>query len=98
MAEIVSLVGVGAALIVTIGGAVTVIVNWLRPAKKFADRVKDLEAHDARDYIVINDIKETNKLLCKGIICLLDNKITNNSIDKLKEVKEEIQQHLIKKA
>ena len=98
MAEILPWIGAGAALIVTVGSAISVIAKGVRPAKKFADRVKELETHDVRDYAVINDIKETNKLLCKGIICLMDNKISGNDIAKLKKTKDEIQDHLISRA
>lgn len=83
--------------IATIGGAWTAITKWIAPAVKISKRVSTIEHKQANDYESIKDIKETNQLLCKGMLCLMENAVTGNNIDRIKETKQEIQDYLIKR-
>ena len=85
----------GCAALITVTGAAKVVVSWLAPVKKFNDRVKILESKADKDYTALTKLQETNQLLCKGVLGLLDNKITGNSIDRLKVIKHEMQEFLI---
>lgn len=80
-----------------IGSAGVVIAKVINPARKLSRRVKELEDRAAKNLEAIEDIQEMNRLLCKGLLSLLENTITGNSVDKAKKVRIEIQEYLIKK-
>lgn len=80
-----------------IGSAGLVVAKVVTPAFKIHKRVSVLEEHDKSDLQVIEEIKETNRLLCEGILSILENTITGNSVDNLKTVKSKIQDFLIRK-
>lgn len=89
-------------LIVTLGGVAALFSRLLSPYRALK---KSIERHDellAKDKRAIDEIKEgmaeerkTNRVLCKAVLALLDNRITGNSVDKLQVAKGELQQHLI---
>ena len=62
----------GCVAISTIGGALAVIGKWLSPAVDFVERLEKLERHQKEDYERITKNEETNRLLCNGMICLLE--------------------------
>jgi len=83
--------------IAIIGGAGVVIRKWLNPAFKIAERVETLEKHDITNSELLEEIVKTNKMLCRCMVILLDHEITGNSIEKIKEIKNEMQTYLIEK-
>lgn len=66
----------------------------VRPAMRLGKRVDVLEEKADKDYSSITEIKETNSLLCQGMIALIDSHITGNNIDQLKKTKESMIKHL----
>lgn len=80
-----------------IGSAGLVIIRVIRPAFRLQKRVKVLEERVQSDLRIIEEIKETNYLLCEGILRILENTITGNSVENLKVVKTKIQDFLIRK-
>jgi hypothetical protein len=80
-----------------IGSAGVFIAKLISPAYKLNERVKKLEEQDKNGLDVIEEIKNTNRLLCEGILCILENTITGNSVENLKAVKLKIQDFLIRK-
>lgn len=77
-----------------IGGAIAIIVGWLKPALKLSDRVNKLEENGKKDYKRYQKLEETQALLCQGMIALIDNQITGNNIEGLKKTKEAMIKHL----
>ena len=78
-----------------IGGAGAVIGKVIAPAFKLVRRVEELETHGKKDYGVIHDIKETNRMLCKGIIVLLDHAATGDSVENIIKARKELTDFLV---
>lgn len=80
-----------------VGSAVAILIRAFNPVVKLNEKIKKLERHEAEHEETIREIKETNRLMCEGVLSILENTITGNSIDKLKDVKAKIQNYLIRK-
>lgn len=87
-----------------IAGGVSAIIKLFSPIRKLKKRVEDNEKKLENDYAKIesvtkalNDVDETNKEICKSILVLMNHEITGNSIDKLKEQRDELEKFLIEK-
>ena len=80
-----------------LGSAGLVVARIITPLFKLNSRVKALEEHNKQDCQCIEEIIETNRLLCEGLLSILENTITGNSVDNLKIVKKKIQDFLIRK-
>lgn len=68
--------------------------NHLNALNDLPNRVSELERHERQNYQLIQENEMSNKLLCKAMIALIDNRITNNNIDGLKLVKAELIGHI----
>ena len=86
------------------GGAFIVIRRWLNPAFKFRKRVDDLEKKQKAQEMcnegtnkLLEEIVNTNKLLCRSMIVLLDHSITGNGIENIKQVKSDLLNYLTEK-
>lgn len=73
------------------GGAAGYIVKALKPLFNLKKKVDKLEERCAS----IEAIKEDNKILCEGILCLLDHAATGNSVEDIKKVRKKLQAHLV---
>ena len=84
--------------IVVLYNAFKAILSAITPFKKMKDKI------DKHDELLDNDnkrlfsIERSNQMLCKSMLALLDHEITGNSVDKLKNVKSEMQNYLIEKS
>ena len=56
-----------------------------------------LEENHKAHQETMEEVKNTNRLLCEGILSILDNTITGNSVENLKAVRAEIQDFLIRR-
>ncbi len=90
--------------IITIGGASAVISRWASPYKSLKKDVENLKS----DFSTLknyqnNDHKELQKVelgiekICKCTLAITDHELTGNSVDKLREAKDEMQDFLIQK-
>ena len=78
------------------------LYKWFR--KPSADNSAKLEEHDKaieelqkradKNYKAIDEIKDMQSLLVRSMIELLDNRITGNNIDGLKQIKKEMLDYL----
>lgn len=85
-----------------IAGGVKVITQMLSPFKKLSDRIDEcerrLEKHDglfANDKKALDKLQENDKSNTKVIIVLLNHFIDGNGIQKMKELREEIQDRIL---
>lgn len=90
--------------IVTIGGASVVISRLASPYKTLKAEVEGLKAEFATLKGYQNsDHKELQKVelgiekICKCTLAITDHELTGNSVDKLREAKDEMQEYLIQK-
>lgn len=99
--------------IITIGGATAVISRWSAPFRELKEAVKGkagkdeleklkeefalLRSYQKGDHNELEKLEEGNEKICKCILAITDHELTGNSVDKLREAKNEMQDYLIKK-
>ncbi len=96
------------AMIVALGSAGAVIVKVFKPKYDFRKEIDtlarkqatDQESNERRfkkDLDIINDLKESNKYLCKGVLALLNHEISGNSVEKLTKARDTMSDYLVEK-
>ena len=92
-------------LILGVAGGIAVLFNAIKIigncVSPITDIKKKVEKHDVlldNDHKRLTSIEQTNKMICKSLVALLDHEITGNGIDKLKTTKAEMQNYLIEKS
>lgn len=91
-----------------IGAAVAVIYKMLKPLRDAKDKVESnekaiAETRQTHEQDInelkgdIQELKEMSKLQCKCSFALISHELTGNSIDKLKDSRDELEKHLIEK-
>ena len=93
-----SFIVVLAALVVFLGGVLSVAKNWRDLRKPSEDQQKwrrDTDAKLARDNERLVSLEGGNRVLCQGMLAMLNHEITGNSVEKLKKAQEEMQTYLI---
>ena len=78
-----------------IGAAVKLIFTALSPYKKLVTKVDDHEELLKKDNERLKRIEESNKLLVKGQMVLIEHLVTGDHIDKLEETQKELQDYLV---
>lgn len=95
-----------AGAISTIGGAIEKIAKGVRAAKapeqaqneeikEIKDRLDKLEAKVRKDEGQIEDGKDCNRVLTKGMLALLEHGINGNNIDQMRDAKSDVEAYLI---
>lgn len=100
-------------IIITLGGATAVISRWTSPYRKLKEDVKakvdrvdfdnlkaevvKLKNYQNTDHEAQQKAEKGNEIMYKCVLALIDHELTNNSIDKLKKAKDEMQNYLIEK-
>ena len=93
-----------AAFITAIGGAVAVIKKWIKDSKPskheevLKEHTEQLKQFNERLTVLESTNRKQDKFvetMCAAMLALLEHNINGNSIDKLKEAKEEMQEFLI---
>lgn len=85
------------AAVTALGSAWSTIQKFRKPA---VDGDKKLEAHDRmldNDNRRINELEESNRLILRGQMQLITHELDGNHIDKLREVRDAMEQYLIDK-
>lgn len=80
-----------------IGGGTAVIVRMLTPFRSLKKQVNRHHELLEKDNRRIANIEEGNKMICRCMLALLDHEITGNSVEKLKETRQELQNYLIER-
>jgi len=80
-----------------IGGGATMIVKLFSPYKKLREDVSNHTVLLEKDNKRINEKEKSDRIICKTLLVLIEHEITGNSIDKLKNTKQELQEYLINK-
>lgn len=97
-ADVRSFVVVLAALVVFVGGILSVAKNWRDLRKPSADQQKwrnDTDAKLDKDNKRLTVLEDGNKVLCQGMLAMLNHEITGNSIDKLRKAQDLMNEYLI---
>lgn len=81
----------------TIGGGITYIFKLFKPYSDLKKTVA-LQEHDIKkNRETIEEYKNAVKVQNKVLLALVDHNITGNSIEKLKQAKNDLQDYLIEK-
>jgi hypothetical protein len=83
--------------VVAIGGAAAVIIKFLAPFKQLQERVSALESRFQDDHAELKKVETGIEKICKCTLAITDHELTGNSVDKLREAKDEMQDYLIQK-
>ena len=92
---LVQIIGTVTVLAGGVTGIIVVLNKARKPTKKLQERVDRHDGLLAKDYERLNAAEESNKLVLKAMMTLIDHELTGNSVDRLKTVKGEIQSYLI---
>lgn len=87
-----------AALVVFAGGILSLVKNWRDLRKPSSDVTRwrsDTDAKLDRDNKRLNALEEGNKVLCLGMLAMLNHEITGNSIEKLRNAQEQMNSYLV---
>lgn len=99
----------GCGMITAVAAACAVVYKLvIKPWKDLVNRVAGLEKQHADDQKknndrfrddlqVIQDQSETLKMMCHGMLVLLDHAATGNSVDKCKKARDEMIEYLTEK-
>ena len=85
------------AFVLAIWALVEKIRKARQPALDAAQWRRDTDAKLKRDKERIDSLEDGNRVMMRGQIAMLNHIITGNSIDKLKEAKDEMTKYLIAK-
>ena len=77
-------------IIVLVGGVIGVFAKWLYPALKMGDRMDKVERYQKKIFDKLDAGEVADKLICKAMIELIDNRLTNNNVENLRTVKGEM--------
>lgn len=87
-----------------VGAAIAVIAKWIKPAINYSRRLEEVERHDKKDIERFDEIEKRLKVYdsasqaqFKAIVALMDHGISGNSIDKLKDARDELTKYIIEK-
>lgn len=84
-------------MIAIVGSAVAVMTKATSPYKKLKEMVYKHETQLAESSKGIQDIKESNRVICKALIVMLDHQATGSGEERIKEQKLAMEQYLIDK-
>lgn len=90
--------------IATAGAAAAVISRCFTPFRTLAERVSRLEteikecrSYQKQDHKELETVELGIEKLCKCTLAITDHELTGNSVEKLREAKDEMQEYLIQR-
>lgn len=83
--------------ITIVGGAIVIIAKFFAPFSDLKKRVVALENKFKNDHEELKKVETGIEKICKCTLAITDHELTGNSIDKLREAKDEMQDYLIQK-
>ena len=69
----------------------------IKPAASLRQRIEKIDRHERELYDSFLELKEMQTLMCKGLVTILENEISGASGERVRAVKEEIQEYLIQR-
>ncbi len=83
--------------IITTATVAGIIAKVLAPFNDLKQRVANLESKYEGDHKEIGKLETGIEKICKCTLAITDHELTGNSVDKLREAKDEMQEFLIQK-
>lgn len=85
------------AFITVVWGAIKIIKEVKKPNDDMKNKIIDHQRMLDNDYKKLTELEENNKRLLQCMLVIMNHSITGNGIDKMKEVRDELQEYLINK-
>jgi ABC-type Fe3+-citrate transport system substrate-binding protein len=82
------------AVIAASGGAMSVIVKFIKPYRELKKKVTEHDQYLNNNKKELDERKEADKVILQTQFAMLDHMITNNSIEKLKSTRKELEKYL----
>lgn len=85
------------ALVASLWGLWKIVKEWKKPSD---DLKSTVDKHDAlldNDNKRLKDIEDSNQMILKCLLVIINHSITGNGIEKMKDIREELQDFLINK-
>lgn len=82
-------------VIIAVGGAATVIAKMFSPFRQVQAKLKRHDELLDNDKRKLDDHEESMKLVLRAQMTLIDHELTGNNVDRLREVKNDINAYLI---
>lgn len=90
--------------IAALGAASAAVMKWFSPFRKMKDDIaklkedfKNLKSYQNTDHAELKKVEIGIEKLCKCTLAITDHELTGNSVDKLREAKDEMNNYLIHK-
>lgn len=80
--------------IAAIGGATIVLKRWMHPAISFSDRLKMMEERGKDNLSTLQEIKERDALIMEALVILMNNQISGNNIEQVKQIRDKLISYL----
>lgn len=81
--------------VVAIGGAVIMINKLFKPQRVLKKEVEQLKQNEKKIQETLDEVIETNKKLCKGVVALLNHVATGNHIAQVTKARNDLNEHLV---
>ena len=85
------------ALVASLWGLWKIVKEWKKPSD---DLKSTVDKHDAlldNDNKRLKEIEDSNRMILQCLLVLINHNITGNGIEKMKDIREELQDFLINK-
>lgn len=83
--------------VAAIWGVWKIVKEIKKPSEDLREKVEHHERLLNSDNERLKDVEESNKMILQCLLILINHDITGNSIDKMKECRDELQEYLINK-
>ena len=85
------------ALVASLWGLWKIVKEWKKPSDDLKSTVNRHDALLDNDNKRLKDIEDSNQMILKCLLVIINHSITGNGIEKMKDIREELQDFLINK-
>ena len=85
------------AIVASLWGLWKIVKEWKKPSDDLKLTVNKHDALLDNDNKRLKDIEDSNQMILKCLLVIINHSITGNGIEKMKDIREELQDFLINK-
>ena len=85
------------AIVASLWGLWKIVKEWKKPSDDLKSTVNKHDALLDNDNKRLKDIEDSNQMILKCLSVIINHSITGNGIEKMKDIREELQDFLINK-
>ena len=85
------------ALVASLWGLWKIVKEWKKPSDDLKSTVNKHDALLDNDNKRLKDIEDSNQMILKCLLVIINHSITGNGIEKMKDIREELEAFLINK-